>query len=210
VKLTSQQRGAKPHIYRANMNIRYTKETLIEAVKRCKSWAEVCKYFGVKVSGGSQINYKRRSEFFGIDYSHFPGKAHLRGTYYNRVPIERYLSNELPVKSHKLKLRLIKDGIKEYKCENCGLIEWMGRPISLELHHIDGNHFNNLLINIKILCPNCHAFCDHNINSETGITIKRYKKPKVPKQNYCDCGHPITRRAKYCVSCSHKHQQKIN
>ena len=44
--------------------------------------------------------------------------------------------------------RLIEDGLKEAKCERCGLSEWMGLPIPLELHHIDFNHYNNNLDNL--------------------------------------------------------------
>lgn len=52
--------------------------------------------------------------------------------------------------------RLIEEGLKEEKCECCGLSEWMGKPIPLELHHKDFNHFNNSLDNLQILCANCH------------------------------------------------------
>lgn len=44
------------------------------------------------------------------------------------------------------------------KCENCGLTEWLGEPINLEVHHIDGNRNNNELDNLKLLCPNCHSY----------------------------------------------------
>jgi 5-methylcytosine-specific restriction endonuclease McrA len=38
--------------------------------------------------------------------------------------------------------------------------DWQGRPLSLELHHIDGNRQNHLLDNLVILCPNCHSQTD--------------------------------------------------
>ena len=47
----------------------------------------------------------------------------------------------------------IRDG---YKCSHCGLCEWLGESISLDLDHIDGNNKNNLPINLRLLCPNCH------------------------------------------------------
>ena len=60
--------------------------------------------------------------------------------------------------------RLIEDGLKEAKCECCGLSEWMGKPIPLELHHKDFNHHNNNLDNLQILCSNCHMQA-HNYNN---------------------------------------------
>lgn len=62
--------------------------------------------------------------------------------------------------SHKLRVRLIKEGIKEDKCEICGVTDWNGKPLSKHLDHIDGNHYNNELINLRILCPNCHQQTD--------------------------------------------------
>lgn len=56
-----------------------------------------------------------------------------------------------------LREKLIKDGVKKAACEGCGITHWQGKLIHLELHHIDGDHFNNELANLQILCPNCHA-----------------------------------------------------
>ncbi len=49
--------------------------------------------------------------------------------------------------------------IKErgHRCERCGLTEWLGVPITLELEHKDGNHYNNVKTNLELLCPNCHS-----------------------------------------------------
>ncbi len=60
------------------------------------------------------------------------------------------------IATSKLRTLLIRDGLKEEKCERCNNAEWMGQKIPLELHHIDGNHFNNKLENLMILCSNCH------------------------------------------------------
>ena len=45
---------------------------------------------------------------------------------------------------------------REYKCEECGIEEWNGSKLSLDLDHIDGDSFNNDLSNLRFLCPNCH------------------------------------------------------
>ena len=56
-----------------------------------------------------------------------------------------------------IKKRLIKEGLKKYQCEMCGLIEWHGIKIGLELDHINGNCYDHRLENLRLLCPNCHA-----------------------------------------------------
>lgn len=60
----------------------------------------------------------------------------------------------------KLKKRMIKDGVLEYKCKICEIIEYNNRPISLQLDHIDGNSKNHRLENLRLLCPNCHSQTD--------------------------------------------------
>lgn len=72
------------------------------------------------------------------------------------------------VKSFVLKQKLIRDGLKENKCELCGVSKWMGVYLPLELHHKDGNHFNNTLDNFQILCPNCHSIQIGNAGSNIG------------------------------------------
>ncbi len=59
-----------------------------------------------------------------------------------------------------LKLRLVKEGIKENCCERCGLDVWREQPLSLSLHHINGDRLDNRLENLELLCPNCHSQTD--------------------------------------------------
>jgi hypothetical protein len=57
--------------------------------------------------------------------------------------------------SHSLKRFLLKES--GHKCWRCNNTEWNNLPIALELEHIDGNSSNNILSNLELLCPNCHA-----------------------------------------------------
>jgi 5-methylcytosine-specific restriction endonuclease McrA len=56
-----------------------------------------------------------------------------------------------------LKLRLLGAGIKEDRCEHCGISDWQGAPLSLALHHVNGDGRDNRLENLQLLCPNCHS-----------------------------------------------------
>lgn len=85
-------------------------------------------------------------------------------------PASYYIDNNIPVQGCFLLKRLIRDGIKSYKCERCGITEWLGSVdnLVLELNHKDSNHYNNELDNLEILCPNCHAIHTrlHNKNKK--------------------------------------------
>lgn len=66
--------------------------------------------------------------------------------------------NQSNITSTKLKARLLKHDLIKNECSECGIGGvWNGKPIVLQLDHIDGNSNNNLLDNLRILCPNCHS-----------------------------------------------------
>lgn len=44
-----------------------------------------------------------------------------------------------------------------YECSECGINEWNGNPITLQVDHVDGNKENNTFDNLRFLCPNCHS-----------------------------------------------------
>lgn len=77
------------------------------------------------------------------------GKIELNSTYYNSH-------------TQRIKKWLLDFNYKEHKCEECGVgKEYNNKPITLELDHIDGNMNNNILSNLRILCPNCHSQTDN-------------------------------------------------
>jgi 5-methylcytosine-specific restriction endonuclease McrA len=74
------------------------------------------------------------------------------------MPLNEILTRDSSyTSSGRLRKRLLRAGMKEALCESCGLREWQGEPIQLELDHIDGDRSNNTLANLRMLCPNCHA-----------------------------------------------------
>lgn len=98
---------------------------------------------------------------FGLDY-----RGNMGGKGYKQCPTRKsaneYLRKDSIISSHKLKLKLLRDGLKKRCCERCGQVEWMGEPIPVELHHVNGNRFDNRFRNLQLLCPNCHALTDNH------------------------------------------------
>lgn len=50
--------------------------------------------------------------------------------------------------------------MKENRGERCGISDWQSEPLSLQLHHENGDGTDNRLANLSFLCPNCHSQTD--------------------------------------------------
>ena len=70
-------------------------------------------------------------------------------------------TNKKFLSTSSLRKNLIKFGYKLNVCEYCGIKEWNGKALTLEIHHLDGNRYNNKLDNLVIICPNCHSQTEH-------------------------------------------------
>ena len=144
------------------MRYKYTKEELEKAVKESLSIAEVCRKLNIRDVCVYYKTLNDKIKKFQIDNSHFTGSAWNQGERYKPLREKRPLSEILVensdyLTSHHLRLRLIEEGVKEHKCEGCGLTEWRGQKISLELEHKNGNNLDHRIENLEVLCPNCHS-----------------------------------------------------
>lgn len=155
----------------------WTDEQLTEAVALSISMAEVLRRLGLRVGGGSQSYLFRRAQQLGLDFSHFKGQGWSRGNckrpdevYAALHPLLRRGDRKIPA----LRDRLIASGLKEERCEECGITEWRGKPVPLQVDHVDGDRMNNLIANLKILCANCH------MQTETWGFKGARRRPPIP------------------------------
>lgn len=128
------------------------KEQILQWISENQSKAFMCRELHCKYD-----TLNRYFEKMGIVYDgNMSGKGLSKKM--PKMTLIEYLEKSQDIQSNKVRTKLLQEGYKEHKCERCNLTEWLGEPIPLELHHIDGNRDNNTLENFQLLCPNCHAF----------------------------------------------------
>ena len=135
-----------------------SKEVIQDKVNSCNSICDVLETFGYKRTSGSMAKVmKNIINEYDIDISHFKpfNRTNQKPTYSLE---EILIPNSTYTNITKLKERILKAGLLEYKCECCGNIgEWNGQSLTLQLDHKDGDHSNHSIENLRFLCPNCHS-----------------------------------------------------
>lgn len=207
--------------------IRENLDVVHKMIEKKRPKFEIARVLGVKY-----VTLEKYLKEFGINYKGNPnrkGIPHLEG----RTPVEEYLNGNRNITAPNLRNKLIESGLKKEMCECCGLSEWMGKKIPLELHHKNMNHNDNRLENLQILCSNCHSlaheYCNTKGKPESTIDvafleeclsnnidgIKKPKRIKAQKKEktvrYCKhCGKELTdKQKKYCSqNCAHSHISK--
>lgn len=131
-----------------------SEDKLRQIVSESTSMSQVAKKIGYTgFHGSSSRSLSNGIKSLGIDISHFTyGKLDYswmdNGTVYN--------SN---YRLHILQL-------KGEQCEMCGITTWLDKPITFEIHHINGDKSKNDLDNLQVLCPNCHSQTDNFRNKK--------------------------------------------
>lgn len=141
-----------------------TDDEFITIVKSASNMKKVLEPFGLFNKGNNFHIAKKRIAELKIDTSHFLGRVDA-SIKTRKMTLEELKTSWLTINSNRsrfnLKIYLLKFSLLDYKCANCGnLGEWLGRPITLQLDHINGVHNDNRLENLRFLCPNCHTQTD--------------------------------------------------
>lgn len=167
------------------------------------SYSDCLRALGLGTKGGSSTDVlKRRINELNCSTEHFNrGQSNNVHATYTLDEILVKNSNYTNIAS--LKKRLLKEKRLEYKCSCCGISEWQGKPLSLQLDHINGINNDHRIENLRFLCPNCHS----QTNTFAGKNIVHKEKDK----NYCiDCKTEINQYSIRCPKCAAAFVGKIN
>ncbi len=139
----------------------WTTDQLQLAVASSRSLAQVLTKLGLKPRGGNYQQIAKYIRELGLSTAHLLGRGWKKGKTFPgsyHIPLEKILVKNSDYQSFKLKNRLFSANLKPQQCESCG---WAQRSIAgylpLELDHINGDHRDNRLQNLRVLCPNCHS-----------------------------------------------------
>lgn len=126
----------------------YNKEIIEKVVKESLSYSQVLMTLGVKPIGGNFATLKKKLNQYGINTLHFTGQR------WNKDRTLKDSAKKYSTKGGRRNHLIVKRG---ERCQICNLEKWQDKKLSFEIHHIDGNRFNNEDDNLQILCPNCHS-----------------------------------------------------
>ena len=153
-----------------------TVEELEQAIKDSSTWSEA----GRKLGGFIGCRIKRKAIKFNIDSSHMTHTTKGIPSPFKVTAKDILVKNRSKL-GYKEKrdhlLRALNEVGVEYKCESCGMTDkWNGKPILLEIDHINGDCFDNTKDNLRFLCPNCHSQTDTHSHSGNSGRKKKYRE----------------------------------
>jgi Zn finger protein HypA/HybF involved in hydrogenase expression len=201
--ITCHQKSREVNIILKDYNINNTKLSKIsdkqfeKYVVSSNKWMELYRKCGYTSRGCATI-IRNRIKKMGLIFK--PDYTKINSSRHGGKPIkklENILSNKVSYSdSQCLKQRLINELKWKDKCKICGISKWHGKPLVLHLDHINGNHLDNSIKNLRILCPNCHR--------TYGVRGPKKKINKnIPEGKCVDCNKKlVTKSSKRCIECN--------
>ena len=151
-------------------------QEFISLVKSSLNISEVLFKLGYSVKGNSWGfgEVKKRMTDLNLSGYDFKGKNALKQPINKAINPDKLLCEHSKHARKVLRSYIIKNNLIPYKCSICGITEWNGKTLSLELDHINGINDDNRLENLRFLCPNCHSQTDTYGARNSKVTEAHY------------------------------------
>lgn len=176
----------------------FTNEELQAIIDDSNSIREVILRIGLSANGrGGYTIFHQKIKEKGLDIEGLKQRKDeylktLLASKREKIPLEQILVENSTYSITNLKSRLLEEGLLENVCDICGqLPEWNGKPLTLQLDHINGINDDNRLENLRIVCGHCHS------------QLPTTGSKKLKKKYYCECGnekHKLSEKCNKCVT----------
>lgn len=138
---------------------------LRDLVRQSTSYADVLRGLGLDVNDTNHRRVRRAAARLDLDTSHFKRRSWARPEPPAPKPLSHRVLVVLPSHAGRTNRSQLHRALTEigvpYACETCGNTgEWLGRPITLQIDHVNGDWRDNRRENLRYLCPNCHALTE--------------------------------------------------
>lgn len=179
-----------------NNKYQFTKDQIVEAASTANSKTEMMRLLKIKQGGGGYQALEKWCRLYDVMAPTMSSEESLsigrkNGARFTKMSDEEWFINGTFRNGQSSKGRLIDRGTPN-ECSICSIgPEWNGKTLTLQLDHVNGDRFDNLIENLRILCPNCHTQTETYAN--TGAEKRR---------TYCECGKEIWKGSTSCKKCA--------
>lgn len=151
----------------------YPEEEFIDLVNKSQTFFDIAQALGYSQNGRHSYDLiKKRCSELDIDTNHLGNRSGNGGTIVVQSLDDILVKDSTYQNMGSLKRRLINENRLDYVCALCGNTgEWNGQKLVLQLDHINGDHKDNRIENLRFLCPNCHSqtetFCTRQLRAKS-------------------------------------------
>lgn len=149
----------------SHRRVRISEEELREIVRNSTSYADVMRGLGLEVNDTNHRRVRRAAARLDLDTHHFKRRGWGRPERPAPAATAHRVLVVLPSHAGRTNRSQLHRALAEvgvpYACESCGNPgEWLGRSITLQIDHVNGDWRDNRRENLRYLCPNCHALTE--------------------------------------------------